>query len=137
MKRLRVGILVLVAGCASGSVSSEEAMRAAVRKGEEVIREIVKDPLRADRALVAQRRLRATVRGAYGEFYAARRELAALNEEYDAPRSDMERIADRLSEKRRARYEEIIAASLSLRRAMTPEEWQEYAEAHAEQLVGR
>lgn len=137
MRWLCVVVLTLVAACASGSVSSEDAMRAAALKGEETIREIVKDPLRAERALVAQRRFRAIVRRAYGDFYAARREVAIANEEYDVPRSDLKGITSRYSDKRWAAYEEIIGTSLSLRRAMTPDEWREYAEARAEQMAER
>ena len=137
MRRLYVAVLALVAACASGGMNTEQAIREAERRGEEIIREVVPDPVRAERALVAQRRIRTAVRRGYDRLDAARREVLALNAEYDAPRWGFERITARLTEKRAVVYEEIIAASLSMRRSMTPEEWREFAEAHSKLMTGR
>ena len=136
MRRLYVAVLALVAACASGGADTKQTILEAERRGEEIIREVVPDPVRAERALVAQRRIRTAVRRGYDGLDAARRDVLALHAEYDAPRWGFERITARLTEKRAAMYEEIIAASLAIRRSMTPEEWQQFVEAHSKLMTG-
>lgn len=137
MKRQALVILALMAAhTACASPNPEEAAREALEVGEKTIRKVVREPARAERAILEERRIAAALDRFSAEVEEARHETMVSNTDYDASRSALAMIDLRLSERRLALYEEALTATLAMRKTMTREEWAEFV-ARSRELAGR
>jgi len=95
------------------------------RDYEKRVREVVKDPAKADQLIALTEQLQDNVRQARGQFEGYRAELAGLNANYNATRTDFDALFKKEDAARDALMKNVIDVRTRMGALATDQEWAE------------
>jgi hypothetical protein len=126
MKLLFVVVLVsflLPGACGPRSKGKESDPEKNRGKWETEVREIIKDPGRAEKVIDLGVQYEAKHRAIYEEIDRYNKELLRLNRDYGSTREDYEEVFRKFTEKKNEAVREYLEGLYAMRQQTTSEEW--------------
>lgn len=134
MKIIRVGLVLLAAGCSGGSGHNPEKAKEAVEEMRDYAREKVKDPARSEKLVALVDGYEKQIGALNAQLQAFLGELQALNADYDAPRERFEKLAGDFLAARTPLQAAVLDTVMAMKAASTPEEWKGMAKLEEDAL---
>jgi septal ring factor EnvC (AmiA/AmiB activator) len=130
-------------GCAHKKAKSpQQQAQADYRAYQQRVREVVKDPARADQVIALADDLQRQFEQLRAQIVKGRADVASLNANYDAQRADFDGLFKQQDADRQALIEQVISVRAHIGKLLTDAEWQslhkfgvEALEAHLKELA--
>jgi len=115
---------VALQGCAHEKAKSpQQQAQADYAAYQKRVREVVKDPARAEQVIALTDELRREIDEVYTRLAQSRSEMAALNANYNATRADYDAFMKQQDAQRQALMDKAISARVEIGKLLTESEW--------------
>jgi septal ring factor EnvC (AmiA/AmiB activator) len=111
-------------GCAHNKTKSpQQQAQADYRAYQQRVREVVKDPARADQVIALTDELRREIDEVYTKLAQSRAQLETLNANYNATRADYDAFLKQQDAERQALTDKAISVRVEIGKLLTESEW--------------
>jgi len=113
-----------IQGCAHGKTKSpEQHAEAEYSAYQRRVREVVKDPARADQVIALTDELRREIDEVYTKLAQSRGQLQTLNANYNATRADYDALLKQQDAERQVLMDKAISVRVEIGKLLTESEW--------------